>query len=305
MASVCLPVSKPEASSEFQLKSILLPTDFSGASDRAAQLARALAARFRSKLFLVHAVWQRDFEWEEALYHTGGDELCGEKRSQEFVASNQLDALPHEVIVMPGSPVEVVQAIAEEKNIDLIVLGTKGLRWPAKLLFGTDSEQIYRSARCSVLTVGPHVGPAKCNGEIRTIVCAVNTEAEPTANALHSAVMMARACDACLTVACILPERGARGPELYRLEEEKRAELLRLLEGEAATPHPPEIIVGTGHISDEIIKIAAGCAADLIVKGIRPPEPHPAKGHTYPISVNAHCPVLTVASRAQAPRTRG
>jgi nucleotide-binding universal stress UspA family protein len=303
MASVC-PVSRPQLRSEFQLKSILLPTDFSDASDRAAELARGLALRFGSKLFLVHAVWQKQYEWDEALYHIGGNEEFAERRSQEFLASHQLEYLPHETIVMPGSPADVVQAIAAEKDVDLIVLGTNGLRWPAKLLFGAYSEPIYRHAHCSVLTVGPRVGPMKCQGSIRNILCAVDTETEPTANALHSAITMARSCGSYLTIACILPQRGAHGEELYRREEEKRAEILRMLDFEPELAYPPEVIVGTGHISEEIIRIAVGCGADLIVKGIRPPEPHPTKGHTYPISVNAHCPVLTVGNKVQAPGNR-
>ena len=305
MACLSLPVPGREAGPEFQLKSILLPTDFSDASDRAARVARGLAQHFRSQLHVVHAVWQRDYEWDEAVYHTGASEACGLKRSEEFVAAHTLNALSPEVIVMPGSPIEVVQAIAAEKKVDLLVLGTNGLPWSSRLLFGTYSEQIYRNARCPVLTVGPHVRPARGSGNFKSIVCAINSEWETTAEALRYAIALTRACDARLSVACVLPRCfGANGEELYplqdRREEEKRAQLGAVLDTiQPALPHRPEIIVETGHVSEGIIKIAARRKADLIVKGIRPPKPDSANGHTFPISVNAPCPVLTVGTEAQ------
>ena len=303
----CLSFSFPDrdASPEFRLRSILLPTDFSDASDRAARVARGLAIHFQSRLHLVHAVWERDYEWDEAIYRMGAGEACGLKRSEEFVAAHGLDAVLSEVTVMPGIPPEVVQTIAAEKNADLLVLGTNGLPWPAKLLFGTYSEQIYRNARSPVLTVGPHVRLAKCRGEFKSIVFAIHPESEMMPNALHYAVALTRAYDARLTVGCVLPRTyGANGEELLRvrqgLKAEKRAQLLQLLDKmQLALPHPPEIVVAIGHISEEIIKIALRCNADLIVKGLRPPEPQSNGGYTYPISVNAPCPVLTVGNGAQ------
>ncbi len=301
-----LPASNTENTTEFHLNSILLPTDFSDSSDRAAYVARGLASHFRSKLFMVHAVWQKNYEWDE-LYELEPGEDLGRKLTKQFVVNHKLDVLPHEMVVLSGSPLDVIAKVVEEKNIDLIVLGTNGLQGPAKLLFGNYSEQIYRNAICPVLTVGPHVTATKCSGSFQSIVLALNPESAAAADALRYAIALTRACDAYLTVASILPEsHGAHGEKLYRMEEERRAEMLKMIrENQLALPHKPEIIVETGHISEEIIKIAVGCGADLIVKGIRPPEggsglSHSLKGHTYPISVNAHCPVLTVGARTQA-----
>ena len=302
MACLSLPFPDHDAGSDFQLRSILLPTDFSDASDRAARVAHGLATYFHSRLHVVHAVWQRDYEWDEAVACMGAGEASGLKRSEEFVAAHGLNDVGPEVIVMPGSPAEVVQTIAAEKSVDLLVLGTNGLPWPANLLFGTYSEQIYRNARSPVLTVGPHVRSAKCKADFKSIVFAMNPESEMSGQAFRYAIDLARAFDARLTIACVLPRSfGANGEELHRvqsrLKAEKRAQLLQVLEPmQAALPHPPEIAVETGHISEGVIKIALRANADLIVKGVRPTEPSSTGGHTYPISVNAPCPVLTVGN---------
>lgn len=296
-----LPASSTQTSAEFHVNCILLPTDFSDASDRAACVARGVANHFRSKLFMVHAVWQKNYEWDASLYELEPSEDIGHKLTNQFVVNHKLDVLPHEVIVSSGSPLDVIKRVVEDKNIDLIVMGTNGLQGPAKLLFGNYSEQIYRNAICPVLTVGPHVSPAKCSGNFQSIVFAMNPETAATADALRYAIALTRACDAYLTVASILSEsQDVHGEELYKMEEQRHAQIVKMLaECQLALPHKPEIIVETGHISEEIIKIAVGCGADLIVKGIRPATSVSGlsdlqPGHTYPISVNAHCPVLTV-----------
>ncbi len=306
MACVCLPVPDRKISSEFQLKSILLPTDFSEASDRAADLARGLARQFRSTLHVVHAVWQKEYEWDEAVYHTGTDESCGLKRSQEFVAAHALDALPHESTVLPGSPAEVIQLVVAEKQIDLVVLGTHGVPWSSKFLFGANSERIYREARCPVLAVGPRVRAEKCSGDFKSIIFAMDPESDSMVLALDYALELALACEARLTVACMMQRcYGANGKVRYELEErweqQQRAQILRLLdEMQFALPHPPDVVVKTGQVSQGIIQLAADRSADLIVKGRRPPLPHPATGYANPISVNAPCPVLTVRGTPQA-----
>ncbi len=301
MACVCLPVPDRTISSEFQLKSILLPTDFSEASDRAACVARGLAHQFGSTLHVMHAVWQREYEWDEAVYHTGESESCSLKRSREFMTANALNALPHESVVLPGPPAEAVQSIVAEKNVDLVVLGTHGMQWSTKkFLFGANSEPIYRNARCPVLTIGTRVPAAKCSGDFKSIVFAMNPESETTLRALYYAMELALACDARLTVACIMQRfYGANGKVRYELEDrweqKQRSQIQRYLEEMPfALPHPPEVMVRTGHISDGIIQLAGDRNSDLILKAKRAAQPQPVPGYAYPISVNAPCPVLTV-----------
>ena len=303
MTPATFPAFSTTVDSAFRLRSILVPTDFSDASDRAACLARGLARHFHAKLFLVHAVLQKDYAWDKVLFHLAPGEELGRRMTEEFVANHELDALPHKVIVSSGLPEEVVRSVAAENEIDLIVLGTNGLRGTSKLVFGPYSEWIFRNTATPVLTAGPHVRPSRCNGSFRSIVCAVDPEqGGAAAEPLGYAMALARACQAYLTVVHIVAEpNGARGDALYRLEEEKHAQISRMLsEHLPALPHEAEIIVRTGKIDDEIIKIAVGCGADLIVKGMRPPDSALAKGDSYPISVNAHCPVLSVVGNSRA-----
>src|SRR5207248_11055703 len=50
---------------------------------------------------------------------------------------------------------EVLERLIERHEIDLFVLGTHGRQGLSKLVMGSAAEEIFRRARCPVLTVGP------------------------------------------------------------------------------------------------------------------------------------------------------
>jgi nucleotide-binding universal stress UspA family protein len=52
-----------------------------------------------------------------------------------------------------GSPVEQILQYADDKNIDLIVVGTQGHRGLSRLILGSVAEKLVRLAKCPVLTV--------------------------------------------------------------------------------------------------------------------------------------------------------
>lgn len=109
MTPICLSASSKQNASEFHLNSILLPTDFSDASDRAAYLARELSKSFHAKLYMVHAVWQKEYSWDETLFQRAPVENLGRKLTEEFVLTRELDVLPNEILVRAGSHAVVVR----------------------------------------------------------------------------------------------------------------------------------------------------------------------------------------------------
>ena len=80
--------------------------------------------------------------------------------------------IAHTATVERGEVWEVLSSLVEEKKIDLIVVGTHGRRGLKKLVLGSMAEQVFRQARCPVLTIGPHArtwtwrGPA-CADSVR------------------------------------------------------------------------------------------------------------------------------------------
>ncbi|MGN1185899.1 MAG: universal stress protein, partial [Methanobrevibacter wolinii] len=56
-------------------------------------------------------------------------------------------------IVKEGSPAPVILDVAEDENIDLIVIGSSGKSSFDRFLMGSVASKVVKSAKCSVLVV--------------------------------------------------------------------------------------------------------------------------------------------------------
>ena len=143
---------------------LLLATDGSGESNRAAQMACELSGNLRSELHLVYAWPAPDadspaprwatlaLEFEQGAYELAEKEaktrLAEQVRSIEesggSVAENHL---------RPGSADAEIASLAEELSAGLIVVGSRGLGAMKRALMGSVSTSVVRHAHCSVLVV--------------------------------------------------------------------------------------------------------------------------------------------------------
>lgn len=134
---------------------IIVPTDFSYASDAALGYARLLAARFGASLHLLHVVDEAG-SWSEvyAAIPDIQDRLSLDAaRRLEAMAACLPPPLQATSAVVCGAPVSTIVKEAESKGADLIVMGTHGRRGVGHLLLGSVAERVVRLAPCPVLTV--------------------------------------------------------------------------------------------------------------------------------------------------------
>jgi len=143
-----------------ELKSILVPVDFSASSQAAVRQAFRLARLFGARLDVLHV---GETVPVPNFYDTGGVAYeFGSSFAEEAI--NELhgfaaDAFPEE----PGEKVEVQAHVgvghspnviakeAERLGSDLIVMGTRGLSGLKHLLIGSVAERVLRLARVPVL----------------------------------------------------------------------------------------------------------------------------------------------------------
>ena len=140
---------------------ILVPTDFSAASDAALTYARSLARQFGASINLVH-VFEDPFT-SGAFIGDGTVTMPLDLReSLERLATEQLAARHAEHLgVLPLSSTDLLTGPtakrivehAEKTRADLIVMGTHGRSGLSHLLLGSVAEKVVRDAPCSVLTV--------------------------------------------------------------------------------------------------------------------------------------------------------
>ena len=133
---------------------ILLPTDGSENAERAVEQAIGLATGYDATLHVLYVV---------AVKHMVSDVA-------ENVMSEQLEQTGHAVVddiaeraeqagvdvrtsVIPGTPSQEILTYAEDHEIDLIVMGTRGRTGFDRLLVGSVTEKVVRLSDTPVLTM--------------------------------------------------------------------------------------------------------------------------------------------------------
>ena len=166
---------------------LLVPTDFSDNAANAFQYALHLARTLECEVHVLHVVYPE--------YDVGMDvpvvaaqvteekikvsrELIGTfiHRGVAAVFERETEAPTVEGQVVPGTPVETIARVAEEKDVDLIVMGTRGAHSRWEKWAGTVAAGVVRQAHCHVLVApeGATFGP------FETVACATDlTAADP------------------------------------------------------------------------------------------------------------------------------
>jgi nucleotide-binding universal stress UspA family protein len=133
------------------IRRVLFPTDFSEAAARAFPQAAFLADWHDAELHIVNVT-----EGGEAPEHTlpVGPERLGEWLGESRTgAAPDWDALPVVQKQVSGEPAERLLAYVDDRDIDLVVMGTHGRRGVRRMLLGSVTEEVIRGAECPVLTV--------------------------------------------------------------------------------------------------------------------------------------------------------
>lgn len=140
---------------------ILIPTDFSECSNKALDLALLLAQRFAASLHLLHVVvMHSDDPFSPVSQLPDAGEIY--QRLEELAASEMRDLLsarPADTLDVRTVQRQAVAAApdiveyAEEKQIDLLVMGAHGRRGFRRFLLGSVTEEVVRLAPCPVLTL--------------------------------------------------------------------------------------------------------------------------------------------------------
>jgi universal stress protein A len=140
---------------------ILVPIDFSPASDAALDYARMLSATFGSALQLLHVIDDPTgasefvpdgFAVPTEELRTGLAEHA-RKRLGTLMSVVDRSRLHAHAETLFGTPAQTIVDYATATSTDLIVMGTHGRTGLAHLLMGSVAEQVVRTAPCPVLTV--------------------------------------------------------------------------------------------------------------------------------------------------------
>ena len=145
------------------IKSILVPTDFSECGNYALSYAASLARTFGSSIVCVHVI--------EPIVPTVGYsgmteplpiadiseqlEDSAERELPKLAECDDCSGLDIEEVIVHGEAAAEIVRVAKDRQVDLIVLSSHGRTGLGRILFGSTAEAVVRHAVCPVLVVKP------------------------------------------------------------------------------------------------------------------------------------------------------
>jgi len=136
---------------------ILIAADFSEHKDQVIARAKELAQRNQAKLSICHIL--EDFPIADYAYEPMisidmdmRDTMLDSAKKHIATISSTLDIPTENQWVEFGIPSSDIVRIAEENNVDLIIIGSHG-RHGFKLLLGSTANAVLHHATCDVLAV--------------------------------------------------------------------------------------------------------------------------------------------------------
>ena len=281
-------------------KTILLATDFLPTTEAALPYVLSLAHSFDATVLATHAVpfeaisglaavppnIALDYDWQD-----------GQQAMQKYEKIHPFTGLHHEFLLERGEARAVIADVVERRNVDLVVLGTHGRHGFHKLFAGSVAEEIFRSIRCPVLTVGPAVPPLPDKEWKPRRILFATEFAEGSVHALPHALAIADANDAELLLLHTVPlvpwEQQSEMAAMYQQH------LRKLIPEDTEHRCSIDVAVCFDLAAPGILATARDKKSDLIVMGVHHARLPKVDAHllgttSYEVVSKAHCPVLTV-----------
>jgi nucleotide-binding universal stress UspA family protein len=284
-----------------EIRRILLPVEFQGASSALARQAAGIARRFGAAIVVLNVVTPLSYGagiLEGNYVPTSREDLLAElirearKELDESLAS-ELAGLPVKRLLVEGDPaLEIVKA-ARNEDVDLIMMPTHGRKGFRRFLLGSVTAKVLHDSHLPVWT-GAHLHESSASAEfaLRHVLCGLDLGPH-SAGLLSWAAQFAARVQARLTVAHV-----TAGLETYRPAPEwpaqltsiTRQQIANLLQAAGATA---DTVIETGDVAKVLNEIAVQQHADLLVVGRSPSAGH-LGGTGYAIVRESCNPVLSV-----------
>ena len=137
-------------------KKILVPTDGSEFAKKAQRHALFLSKVSGAEILAV-SVTENNFisglPLEDEVYQLNQVlKERSEENLKEFDKINE-DDLKITHIIREGSPARVILEVAQEEDVDLIVMGSSGKSGFDRFIMGSVADKVVNSAKCAVLVV--------------------------------------------------------------------------------------------------------------------------------------------------------
>ena len=136
------------------IKNILVPVDGSEGSDKAVSKALTMAELYGAKLNFLYVANINQLAINAALSQAILEAVTKAGKTILDRAENMVPSgIEKESFSETGSPAAVILEFEEKLNIDLIVMGSRGLGIVKGILLGSVSQYVIERAKCPVLVI--------------------------------------------------------------------------------------------------------------------------------------------------------
>jgi nucleotide-binding universal stress UspA family protein len=133
----------------FDVKKILLPTDGSTHSLKAAEYAAEISKQFDSETHILNVITKSTIRISRKREEKSSVQTLEE--TKDVFDRRNIKVIVRKLV--RGNPAEIICKIAEEEGFDLIVIGSRGLSGMKAFFLGGVSDKVSRHAICPVLIV--------------------------------------------------------------------------------------------------------------------------------------------------------
>jgi nucleotide-binding universal stress UspA family protein len=304
-----------------QIRTILVPIDFSEPSLEAIEFAMPLLKRFGAELHLVH-VFESDYPLSSSAtiplivpeLQVGKRVRC---RLRDVARKYSIELSRENIHAVRGRPFEEICRLARERGIDLIITSTRGNTGLKHLALGSTAERLVRYSSCPVLVVrgcdrtkkAGRNGKSKRTLSLRKILVPIDFS-DCSMKGVAYAKALAKEFDATLVLLhsvylqyYVASDEYARYDFpllMQQVEKAAQGQMRDLVRKTDWDGIQVETALEAGHAGQQICARAQDNNADLIVTSTHGATgfKHVLLGSTAEYVVrHAHCPVLVVPTR--------
>ncbi len=146
---------KDQRGEDMKFKKILNPVDGSEHSMRSTQYSVELAKQFNSKIILLHCHAKFPVVLAEPYFQNAINEILQncEELIRPFESLLEESGVEYEIRILEGSPGMNIDTIVNLENIDLIVMGSRGVSDFEGLFLGSVAHQVLHTVQCPVFII--------------------------------------------------------------------------------------------------------------------------------------------------------
>jgi nucleotide-binding universal stress UspA family protein len=287
------------------IQKILLPVVFPDTSRHVVHQAAWLARRFHAEIILLHVVTPLSYP---AGVLESGHEITARDLHAHIVQRAQkdldealrpeLDGIAVTRVLLRGDPAREIVETARDRNVDMIVMSTRGEGAFYRFLLGSVTAKVLHESHCQVWTAAHLEEAAAREFSIRNILCSVDLSPHSQHTA-SLAAEMAAAVDAMLTLVHITAGVEIWGPGGSHIDPVWKEEIVSSAAEEIAKLQrdvgtKADVIIDSGNVPELLNRAAERTGADVLVIGHIPGRSHLGdNGSGYGIIRESHIPVLS------------